>query len=438
MTQFDNADCKAAIHLLRSGKTPAETAEELKRSLAWVYKWWKRYLAEADWHALEEQSRVPKRQPTRLSQVTCQAIRQARSELEAEANEPDKLSYIGAYAVRSRLRQKGMRPLPGVSSIERVLRLAGMTRPYDPTESVEIIYPHVRPLHPHELIQADIFPRYLTGGDLVSCFNAIDVVSRYPYGEQHLTKRSGDAASFLLHVWQELGIPTYTQVDNEGCFSGGFTHPAVFGKVVRLALLVGTQLVFSPAYHPESNAFVERFHQDYGQNVWDKVQLSDLTAVRTHSVIFFTSYRNSQHHSALHGCSPAELHFATPIRTLPTGFRLLTPLPVSVGEVHFIRRVTQERTVSVLNLKWDVPPAKPDQGVWVTLAITARTATLRVYDTAPDVSQRLCLVEHPFPISEPVQQTPPASRHSDDSPSWRTQLGNLAKAVLSRCFSTMS
>ena len=180
MTQFDNADCKAAIHLLRSGKTPAETAEELKRSLAWVYKWWKRYLAEADWHALEEQSRVPKRQPTRLSQVTCQAIRQARSELEAEANEPDKLSYIGAHAVRSRLRQKGMRPLPGVSSIERVLRLARMTRPYHPAESVEIIYPHVRPLHPHELIQADIFPRYLTGGDLVSCFNAIDVVSRYP------------------------------------------------------------------------------------------------------------------------------------------------------------------------------------------------------------------------------------------------------------------
>ena len=438
MTQFDNADCKAAIHLLRSGKTPAETAEELNRSLAWVYKWWKRYLAEADWHALEEQSRVPKRQPTRLSQVTCQAIRQARSELEAEANEPDKLSYIGAHAVRSRLRQKGMRPLPGVSSVERVLRLAGMTRPYHPAESVEIIYPHVRPLHPHELIQVDIFPRYLTGGDLVSCFNALDVVSRYPHGEQYLTKRSGDAASFLLHVWQELGIPTYTQVDNESCFSGGFTHPAVFGKVVRLALLVGTQLVFSPVYHPESNAFVERFHQDYGQNVWDKVQLPDLTAVRTHSAIFFTNYRSSQHHSALNGCSPAELHFATPIRTLPTGFRLLTPLPVSVGEVHFIRRVTQERTVSVLNLKWDVPAAQPDQGVWVTLAITARTATLRVYDTAPDVSQRLCLVEHPFPIREPVQQTAPASRHSDDSPSWRTRLGNLAKAVLSRCFSTMS
>ncbi|WP_423223231.1 integrase core domain-containing protein [Candidatus Amarolinea aalborgensis] len=438
MTQFDNADCKAAIHLLRSGKTPAETAEELKRSLAWVYKWWKRYLAEADWHALEEQSRVPKRQPTRLSQVTCQAIRQARSELEAEANEPDKLSYIGAHAVRSRLRQKGMRPLPGVSSIERVLHLAGMTRPYHPAESVEIIYPHVRPLHPHELIQVDIFPRYLTGGDLVSCFNALDVVSRYPHGEQHLTKRSGDAASFLLHVWQELGIPTYTQVDNESCFSGGFTHPAVFGKVVRLALLVGTQLVFSPVYHPESNAFVERFHQDYGQNVWDKVQLPDLTAVRTHSAIFFTSYRSSQHHSALNGCSPAELHFATPIRTLPTGFRVLTPLPVSVGEVHFIRRVTQERTVSVLNLKWDVPAAQPDQGVWVTLAITARTATLRVYDTAPDVSQRLCLAEHPFPIRNPVQQTAPPSRHSDDSPSWRTRLGNLAKAVLSRCFSTMS
>jgi hypothetical protein len=30
---------QAAIHLLSSGKTPVEVATEVKRSLAWVYKW---------------------------------------------------------------------------------------------------------------------------------------------------------------------------------------------------------------------------------------------------------------------------------------------------------------------------------------------------------------------------------------------------------------
>jgi len=34
-------------------------------------------------------------------------------------------------------------------------------------------------------------------------------------------------------------LPDYTQVDNESCFSGGFTHPGVLGKVLRLGLMVG-------------------------------------------------------------------------------------------------------------------------------------------------------------------------------------------------------
>ena len=117
-------------------------------------------------------------------------------------------------------------------------------------------------------MQVDIVPHYLTGGAQSPCFNAIDVVSRYPTGQAYRQRRSQDACNFLLHVWQEMGVPIYTQVDNEGCFSGGHTHRHVLGKVVRLALTVGTQLLFSPFYHPESNGYVERFHQDYDLHVW--------------------------------------------------------------------------------------------------------------------------------------------------------------------------
>ena len=95
-------------------------------------------------------------------------------------------------------------------------------------------------------MQIDIVPRYLPGGPCVSCFNAIVVVSRYPTGQQYTTKRSVDAVQFLLQVWRDLGVPDYTQVDNESCFSGGFTHLGVLGKVLRLGLMVGTELVFSP------------------------------------------------------------------------------------------------------------------------------------------------------------------------------------------------
>jgi transposase len=394
---------KTAIHLLRSGKSPFEVTQELGRSLAWVYKWRSRFNAEQDWQALKDKSHAPKRRPKRLPEDVRLAIREARSELDAEAEEPGKLSYIGAYAVQARLRKKKISPLPSITSIERELRIAQMTRPRKPFEASEISYPHLQPKQPLELIQVDIVPHYLPGGPCVSCFNAIDVVSHFPTGQPSLTKRSGDAINFLLHVWREIGIPEFTQVDNESCFSGGFTHPGVLGKVLRVALLVGTQLVFSPVYHPESNGTIERFHQDYSKNVWDKIDLPDFQAVQQHSPAFFEAYRHSEHHSALRGRCPADLHPTQLTYPIPEDFHLPTRLPLTVGQVHFIRRVSKDSKVRILNLDWEVPLAQPDQGVWGTLEFTFQAATLRIFDAAPDAKERTCLAEYSFPLKEEVQ-----------------------------------
>lgn len=397
---------KTAIHLLRSGKTPCEVAQELHRSLFWVYKWRKRFFEKQDWETLCDQSRIPKSQPRKLPSEVLQAVRQTRSELEAEAAEPGKLAYIDAQAISARLRKKGIVPEPSISSIERELRASHLTRSYKTKEEEEVIYPHIHPTQPLKLVQVDIVPHYLPGGPCVSCFNAIDVVSRYPTGQQFLSKGSRDALNFLIHVWLELGIPEYTQVDNECCFSGGFTHPGVLGKVLRLALAVGTQLVFSPIRHPESNGFIERFHQDYSKNVWDKIDLPDLETVQSYSPVFFEAYRHSEHHSALHGHCPADLHPTLVQSPLLTGLRASDRLPLTTGQVHFIRRVDQNHQVMILNLDWDVPTAKPDQGVWATLEFTSQGAALRIYDAAPDVKQRTCLAEHAFPLKEDVVPMP--------------------------------
>lgn len=399
---------RTAIHLLRSGKTVGEVAQEVGRSEAWVYKWRKRfYEAGGNWRALEDRSRAPHHPPKKLPGIIRQKIRMVRSELEAEAAKPGKLSYIGAHAIRGCLRKQRIKPLPSITSIERELRAAGMTKPRNSQQSDKIEYPHVQAREPHQLVQVDIVPRYLPGGPCVACFNAIDVVSRWPTGRQYLSKRSMDAINFLLEVWRDLGIPTYTQVDNESCFSGGFTHPGVLGKVLRLALLVGTELVFSPIRHPESNGYVERFHQDYTKNVWDKIDLPDLNAVHRHSPRFFDAYRQSLHHSALGGYAPQEMHKLGRTRKLPVNFTPPTKLPLTVGKVHFIRRVSQDRQIMVLNLKWNLPSTQPDQGVWATLQFTPQGAKLHIFDAAPDAKRRSCLAVYPFPIKEPVCQLDP-------------------------------
>ena len=58
--------------------------------------------------------------------------------------------------------------------------------------------------------------------------------------------------------------------------------------------------------------------------------------------------------------------------------------------------VDAEHRVQVLNLKWDVPLAQSQQGVWVTINLALSQATLFVFDDAPDVTSRKILAQHPF------------------------------------------
>jgi transposase len=249
------------IHLLRSGHTVSEVAKLVGRTERWVRKWRKRF-EEEGWEGLESRSRRPRHLVRAYPASVYEAVLEARSELEQEAASGEGMKFIGSVAVRTRLKEKGQCSIPSKRTIERYLHRAGMTHPRTKKCGAEEHYPRLHPHRPHQLVQVDIYPRYLKGGESVACFNALDIVARYPVCKAYAQRRSCDAADFLKHVWHVLGVPRYTQVDNEGCFSGGHTHPGVLGKVVRLALMAGTELVFSPIRYPKAQGSVERFHQD--------------------------------------------------------------------------------------------------------------------------------------------------------------------------------
>lgn len=396
-----------AMHMLRSGYRVSEVASALGRSAAWVRKWRQRYKDES-WAGLSSRSRAPTSCPGQVPPETEQAVRRMRSELEAARHDPDQLHYIGASAIQSRLTSQGIQP-PSTASIERILHRAGMTHER-PSAQDEEFYPHLHPTQPHQLCQIDIVPCFIAHQYAVACYNAIDVVSRYPTGKPYAQRRAEDSLDFAIHAWQTLGISTYTQMDNEGCFSGGHTHPGVLGRVLRLGLYVGTQIVFSPFYHPQSNGTVERFHQDYVEHVWRPCVFTTLEQVDPQSQRFMAAYRQRRDHTALEGRSPAECHFQTSPRWLTADFQLPARLPLTEGHVHFMRLVSQHHTISLLNLDWNVPRAHPQQGVWATLAFSRRGATLRVFDAAPDARHRACLARFPFPVREPILPLPPDSQ----------------------------
>jgi transposase len=401
MTETLFAERKLAIMQIKQGKTQEEVAKSLNRSPAWVAKWYKRFKGKG-WQGIKEESRAPKQHGKRITAEVRTAICQARLEIEAEAALGEGLKYKGAQAIRTRLKQK-VNPLPSLPTIERVLREAGLTHPKARVAEPEIVYPHLQPTAPHQHHQVDIVPHYLEGGERISCFNAIDVVSRYPTGLAFAQHRAQHATAFLVHLWQEMGIADYTQVDNEGCFSGGATHPYVLGQVVRLALTVGTELVFSPVYHPQSNCFVERFHQDYNRHVWEDTYLEDLAAVNKKGQWFFPLYCLREDHDQLHGQSPTVLHQEGTPRQLPAGFTLSgKKLPLREGRIHFMRRVSPQGQVRVLNVDWNIPRFDPLKGVWVTIEFRTTGALLSIFDAAPDALQRDCLATYTFPLNESV------------------------------------
>jgi hypothetical protein len=75
-------------------------------------------------------------------------------------------------------------------------------------------------------------------------------------------------------------------------------------------------------------------------------------------------------------------------------------MPLRQGRVHFMRRVTPDGAVRVLNVDWAVPRFNLLQGVWVTLALSPTAATLTIFDAAPDAAERKQLVVYPFPLKE--------------------------------------
>ena len=154
---------KIAIMQLRKGKTMTEVAKILNRSLGWVSKWKQRY-ENGGWTGLKDRSRAPTKHGNRLPTDIKESILQARLELEVNAELGEGLKYIGGQAIRTRLKQQKVIPLPSVPTIERVISAAGMTKPKSKPIKLEINYPRLHPTQPHQLCQVDIVPHFLQGG----------------------------------------------------------------------------------------------------------------------------------------------------------------------------------------------------------------------------------------------------------------------------------
>jgi putative transposase len=354
-----------AISLFLQGERPGTICRTLGRSRPWFYKWLKLYDPSNPFWA-QSQSRAPKKLPQRTPQAIVQLVCSIRKRLIKT-----KYAQKGAFAIQWQLKELGIKPLPEIWTINRILKQQGLVGGpvYSPRATP---YPAVQAAQPNDVHQFDLVgPRYLKskerfyGAHLIDTFSNAVALAALP------SKQDTEIVQAVLAGWQRLGIPNYLQVDNELSFRGSNRYPRSFGQLIRLCLYLGVEIVFIPQAEPWRNGIVEKFNDVYDKLFLRRQQFKTLALLQK-ELFYFESFHNCHHRYAkLAQRTPWAVHTAKPRHLLRKSFVLSRPIPWRDGKISFIRLTDRQGAVQFFSERFEVCPALVHEYVRGTISTKA-------------------------------------------------------------------
>jgi transposase InsO family protein len=258
------------------------------------YKHLARYRAEGI-EGIEPRSRRPHRSPGRTPASMEDAVVRLRKEL-ADAG----LDH-GATTIQWHLGRQGLRAVPSVASIHRILVRRGLVVPQ----------PHKRPKGswvrfeapaPNEWWQIDATDWVIaTGG--VKIFNVIDDHSRVAIRCRAVMSASGEEAwQTFSEGAQTWGLPAGTLSDNGLCFSGKLKHvEVIFEARLRDA---GVRPMTGRPFHPQTTGKVERFQQTLKKWLRRQRLAADLDELQGQLDEFCQIYNHERPHQGIGRMTP--------------------------------------------------------------------------------------------------------------------------------------
>lgn len=356
---------RTAVKLYRRRTPATEVARQLHRSRCWVYKW-VHYRASHPWTRFRSASRAPHHHPNQLSTQRVRRIVHLRQLLMRRCQPRLRFTSVGARTIHKEWRRRYPQPAPSLRTIQRVLKRHHLTT-QAPKPCRHAYRPHPDATYPDAVHSTDIITRWITGGEVVQTFNTVDIYSNDVYSTSHPTKTAAAACEHLLQTWQQLGVPDMAQFDNESAFSGG-NHPWVLGKVVRLCLYLGIEVLFIPLGEADYNSPVETFNHLWAQRFWGRHHFTrrrDVSRVRR----TFLAWYRSQYIAPRQPDTPERMRREAQVRTLASRDATNLPprVPICAGRVHAVRRVSPEGQVRFLNQTFRVGKRYRERYVWLTL-----------------------------------------------------------------------
>jgi putative transposase len=395
---------RLAVRLTIKGKRPCEILKQVPRSRQWLHKWQGRF-EHYGWAGLASRSRQPHHLPHQYASSAHTVVLRVRRRLQCTC-----VGLVGARPVRQEiLRARLLRPVPAVATIKRWLKAAGLSQKVPPVPE-KVYYPEPRLGENGVLHGMDWIARYLEGGEKVFVFHTLDAQTRVLGQTIRRDKTVASVLDHVLAVWQRVGLPDVLQLDNDSAFTGGGKAPRRFGVLVRLALYLGIELLFTPPAEPKRNGMVEGLNGLWAKSFWARNHCGSVAEVVRKSRQFTDWYAHVYCPPALEGLTPAQAQRAVKRQRLtPAQARVLPErLPITAGRLHFIRRVSAAGEISFLGERWKVSKRLAHEYVWATVITHAQR--LEIYHRRSERGETRLIKAYAYALPERVRRLRPEFR----------------------------
>jgi hypothetical protein len=247
----------------------------------------------------------------------------------------------GAVMIQIVLKQRGLKKIPSVRTIGRILlrrgALDGRRRVRRPPPPKGWYLPRVAAKHADVDCFDFIEDLRLRGGADVNIMTAISLHAGLCASWVRSSWTANVTAETLIAHWRAHGLPQYAQFDNDTIFCGARQFPDSFGRVIRLCLQLKVIPVFAPPHETGFQAVIESFNGRWQQKVWQRFMHKDRDAIQACADRFTFAARQRA----------APRIDAGPVRRLfPKNWKADYQLPLQ-GTVIYLRRTNHRGQVEV-------------------------------------------------------------------------------------------
>lgn len=403
---------RRAVELVGEGVSKTDVAVRVGRSRWWVNKWFNRFRVHGD-EGLVDLPRTPLRQPTKTPAHVVAKILEVRERLDK-----DPVANIGALTILSELEHERFVPIPSLRTIERILNVAEVTRPWTRRQRSGIKLPLPEVTTPGVWQQADwIQDRWIEGGIKFNSLQISDVGSHGMVAGQYLDRKLLTAVRFLIeHAWPSLSIPYAMGTDNAFTSTTHTNHP--FTIWTRICLFFGVEVIVSPPGDFGWTNHIEAVNNQWQRKTIWVQHFESLDSVRAGSdrAVEWLNTRRAILNPDLCGTRyPAEY-----ITANTDTLRWLPPvsiddhldrhgnlhIPLAAGRITFLRHVDEHHTIGVAGVNWPTNETVPIGGL-VTATITTADQRLEIRHQGEPIRQ----FDYPIPHTT-VDPYHPPTKHS--------------------------